>query len=144
MIRSLTPGGTPIRHVLDCITSPESVAICFAAMGRAGGRYACLEGLKDEWRTRRAIRTKEVMGFEGFGHRVALGANTYSREANMELYGHGNEWAAEMQAAVNQGLIKPHPVRQVAGQWEGVIEGLGMLQRGEVRGEKLVVRVAAL
>ena len=113
-------------------------------MSRAGGRYACLEMLKDEWRTRRAICTKEVMGFEGFGHRVALGENTYSREANMELYRRGDEWAAEMQALLDQGLIKPHPVRQVGGQWEGIIEGLGMLQRAEVRGQKLVVRVAAL
>jgi hypothetical protein len=82
------------------------------------------------------------MGFEGFGHRVELGQNTYSREANMELYRRGNEFAAEMQAALDRGLIKPHPVKEVEGQWEGIIEGLGILERGEVRGQKLIVRVA--
>ncbi|KAF4614410.1 hypothetical protein G7Y89_g15327 [Cudoniella acicularis] len=92
--------------------------------------------------TRRAIRTKEVMGFEGFGHRVVLGENTYSRDANVELYNRGNEWANEMQTSLDQGSIKPHPVREVEGQWQGIIEGLGMLQRGEVRGQKLVIRVA--
>lgn len=142
MIRELAPDSTAIHHTLDCITSPESVAICFAALSRAGGRYACLESLKDEWRTRRAIVTKEVMGFEGFGHRVELGQNTYSREANMELYRRGNEWATEMQVSLDQGLIKPHPVREVKGEWDGIIEGLGMLEKGEVRGQKLVVRIA--
>jgi hypothetical protein len=141
------PGGAPIHHALDCITSPESVAVCFAAMSRAGGRYACLEGLKDEWRTRRAIRTKEVMGFEGFGHKVALGDgddNTYSREANPELYSRGTYWASEMQASLDKGSIKPHPVRELEGKWEGIIEGLSMLQRGEIRGQKLVIRVGAV
>ncbi|KAK3689260.1 putative zinc binding dehydrogenase [Podospora appendiculata] len=147
-LRSLSPNGAPIRHVLDCITTQESTAISFAAMGRAGGRYACLEGVKDDWRTRRAIRVKEVMGFEGFGHEVALaGDKTYSRKANLELYDRANGWAVEMQAALDQGLIKCHPVREMEGDGQGgwvnaVVRGLEMLQRGEVRGQKLVVRVA--
>jgi hypothetical protein len=81
------------------------------------------------------------MGFEGFGHRVELGQNVYSREANMELYQQGNGWTKEMQTLLDQGLIKNHPVREVQGQWQGIIEGLGMLERGEVRGQKLVVRI---
>lgn len=114
-------------------------------MGRAGGRYACLEGLNEAWRTRRAIRVKEVMGFEGLGVRVDLGpkAATYSREANQELFGVCARWATEMQSLVDAERVKPHPVREAAGQWDGIIKGLGMLQRGEVRGQKLVVRIAA-
>ncbi|KAK3331528.1 hypothetical protein B0H66DRAFT_99044 [Apodospora peruviana] len=48
-IMKSTPGGLPLRHAFDCITSPESVSTCLAALGRAGGRYACLEGCKTEW-----------------------------------------------------------------------------------------------
>ncbi|KAI1407897.1 putative alcohol dehydrogenase [Hypoxylon sp. FL1857] len=139
--RSLVPNGEPIRYALDCITTPESVAICFAAIGRAGGRYACLEGFKDEWRTRRAVSVKEVMGFEGFGHEVMLADSAYSREANLKLHSKGRYWASEMQVSLDRGLIKPHPVRELTGKWDGIIQGLGMLQRGEVRGQKLVVRV---
>lgn len=141
-IRSLA-GGVPIRHALDCITTPESVAICFGAIGRAGGRYACLEKLEDGWRTRRAVRAKEVMGFEGSGHRVSLGDETYSRGANAELYSGGGFWWSEMQASLDRGLVKPHPAREVGAGWEGILEGLAMLQRGEVRGSKLCVRVAS-
>lgn len=142
-IRSLA-GGAPIRHVLDCITNAESVAICFAAMARTGGRYACLEGLDESWRTRRAIHTKEVMGFEGLGIRIDLGPTSYSREANQELFEICARWTTEMQSILDAGLIRTHPIREVSGQWEGIIDGLAMLQRGEVRGQKLVVRVATL
>ena len=71
-IKSLA-GGTPIKHALDCITDAESTAICFSALSRAGGRYACLEDCPDSWRTRRAVKVKVVMGFEMQGHDVDLG-----------------------------------------------------------------------
>lgn len=139
-IKSLAGG--PIRLALDCITNPESVATCFAAMARTGGRYACLEGLEESWRTRRTIRTKVVMGFEGLGIPIDLGPTEYSREANQELFDVTVQWTKEVQSVFDAGKLKPHPIREVPGQWQGIIDGLGMIQRGEVRGEKLVVRVA--
>ncbi|KAF3018240.1 hypothetical protein E8E14_013272 [Neopestalotiopsis sp. 37M] len=87
-VESIKQGaGTPIRHALDCITTAESVAACFSALARTGGRYACVEGLQAAWRTRRAIHVKEVMGYEAFGCRALLGSEdsnstTYTREAN--------------------------------------------------------------
>jgi NADPH:quinone reductase-like Zn-dependent oxidoreductase len=83
------------------------------------------------------------MGFEGFGHDVILGTNTYTRPANMTLYNQGNAWVAEMQTNLDNGNIKPHPVKEIFGSWAGILEGLKMLQHGEVRGEKLVVVVAS-
>jgi hypothetical protein len=83
------------------------------------------------------------MGFEGFGHDVILGANTYTRPANMTLYNQGQAWATEMQTILDNGNIKPHPVQEISGGWAGILEGLKMLQNGEVRGKKLVVVVAS-
>ncbi|KAH8820159.1 hypothetical protein F5884DRAFT_763061 [Xylogone sp. PMI_703] len=165
-IRTLA-AGAPIRYALDCITSAESVSICFASIARTGGRYACLENLNDAWRTRsrQIVNTKEVMGYEGLGIRVDLdhygmeneqgtsrgdtGSNgnngstsTYSREANHALFTMVANWAAEMQSALDRGLIRAHPVREVPGGWEGIITGLNELRRGEVRGQKLVVRIS--
>jgi NADPH:quinone reductase-like Zn-dependent oxidoreductase len=142
MIKEMA-NGIPIRKVLDCITSEESIAHCFAAMGRTGGRYACLEGLDKSSQTRRSIRCKEVMGYEGLGVDVDLDATPYSRKANKSLFDVTAKMAAEMQAAVDTELIKPHPIKEVIGGWEGIMKGLGMLQRGEVRGQKLVVRIAS-
>lgn len=145
MIRELA-GETPIRHVLDCITSPESVETCFASMARTGGRYACLERMNESWRTRRAIRVKEVMGYEALGVEIDLGpeSSTYSRQANQELFAIGARWATEMQSLLNADAVRPHPIQEVTGVWDGIIDGLGMLQRSEVRGHKLVVRIATL
>jgi NADPH:quinone reductase-like Zn-dependent oxidoreductase len=137
-------GGQPIRHVLDCITSEESAAVCFSAIARTGGRYACLEGLPAAWRTRRAIQVKEVMGFEGLGARIDLGDTPYSRDANPRLAAICAAWTEEMQWALDAGQIRCHPIREVAGRWEGILEGLELLQKGEVRGQKLVVRITTV
>lgn len=144
MVRSLADG-KPIRRAMDCITSAESVAICFAALARTGGRYACLEGLDSTFKTRRAVRTKEVMGFEGLGvpiHLMGQNSSFYSREVNEELFEVTIQFAVEMQALIDGGLIRAHPVLEVEGCWEGILRGLAKLQKGMVRGQKLVVRIA--
>ena len=51
-------------------------------------------------------------------------------------------WAVEMQKWLDAGKLKRHPVRQLDGSWNAIIEGLDMLKRGEARGHKLVVRIA--
>ena len=112
-------------------------------MARTGGRYACLEGLEKSWKTRSIIRTKEVMGYEGLGIRIDLGPNTYSREANPALLDVTIRWAKDMQFVLDSKSLKTHPIKEVPEKWQGIINGVGMLQRGEVRGQKLVVRVAS-
>ena len=136
--------GAPIRHILDCITSADSADICFAVMARTGGRYACLEGLPQNRRRRQVIKVKEVMGYEGHGYRVQIGTKdeTYSRDANPVMFAICCRWAVAMQKLLDAGKLKHHPVRQLDGRWDAIIEGLDMLKRGEVRGHKLVVRIA--
>ncbi|KAI1423492.1 putative alcohol dehydrogenase [Xylaria sp. FL1777] len=143
--------GVPIRHAFDCVTSIESVATCFAALARTGGRYACIESLRDNWRTRRAIRVKEVMGYEALGRdfHVASEAEaeaeasaTYTRSASSSLATLYARWGAEMQLLLDAGSVKHHPILQIEGQWDGIIKGLMMLRGGEVRGQKLVIRIA--
>lgn len=146
-IRALAKG-VPIRLALDCITDADSVSVCFQAMARTGGRYACLERCPEEWRTRRAVKVKEVMGFEVLGVDVDVGPDTtYSRRASARLHQIGSRWASAMEALAQAGLVKPHPMAEVkvASQqwWDAVAEGLGRLQRGEIRGQKLVVRISA-
>ncbi|CAJ2508440.1 Uu.00g134660.m01.CDS01 [Anthostomella pinea] len=137
-------GGEPIRHALDCITDAGSASFCFAAIARTGGHYACLEQFSNEWRTRRVVSVKEVMGYQILGHHVDLGGmkSAYTREASEEAFNLGRRWAAEMQESVNRGLVEPHPVQEVPGRWDGILSGLAMLHAGKVRGRKLVVRIS--
>ncbi|KAI1298199.1 GroES-like protein [Xylaria venustula] len=134
--------GIPIKHALDCITDAESVAACLASLARLGGRYACLEAVSDSWITRRAIVRKIVMGFEGQNYDVDLGHPVYSRKANPALHAVAAQWAHELQPLLDDGCITTQPIREVSGGFEGIISGLAMLQRGEVKGEKLVVSIS--
>ena len=135
-------GGVPIKYALDCITDFESTAVCFSALSRMGGRYACLENCPDSWRTRRVVKVKVVMGFEGEGYDVDLDHSIYTRKANPELHSISSHWAKEMQSLLDRDLIITQQIQEVGGHFEGVIRALEMLQSGEVKGKKLVVRVS--
>ncbi|KAH3945414.1 trans-enoyl reductase sthE [Parastagonospora nodorum] len=134
--------GSKIKHALDCITDVESMAICLASLSRTGGRYACLEAFPDAWLTRRAIAVKVVMGFEGQNVDVDLGHPVYTRKANPALHAVAGEWARELQLLLNDGQIKTQPMQEIGGSFEGVIKALEMLQRGDVKGKKLAIRIA--
>lgn len=133
--------GKPIRYALDCITDAESAAICYGALARTGGTYACLEECPTAWRTRRVIKVKEVMGFQILGIDINLPGSTYTRPGDQALFEIGTQWAREMEALMESGRLKPHPVREIDGGWDAIIEGLGQLRKGEVRGQKLVVQI---
>ncbi|KAI0889614.1 GroES-like protein [Annulohypoxylon maeteangense] len=137
----LIAGGVPIRHAIDCITTAESAAVCFGALGRTGGRYVCLEQFQNTWQTRRAVRTKVVMGYEMQGMDVNLGHDVYDRKAKPELYEMGTTWVKEMQVLLDAKAIMTPPLRELQGGFEGIIDGLHILKSGEARGRKLVVRV---
>ncbi|KAI1374303.1 GroES-like protein [Hypoxylon crocopeplum] len=134
--------GMPIKHALDCITDADSAAACFASLARLGGRYACLEAIPDAWVTRRAVACKVVMGFEGQNYDVDLGHAVYSRKANPGLHAVAARWARELQPLIDAGHVTTQPIREIPGRFDGVITALEMLQKGEVRGEKLVVSIA--
>lgn len=84
------------------------------------------------------------MGYEGHGRRVEIGSvdSTYSRAANPALFELCCRWTGEMQGLLTAGKVKHHPFREVEGGWRGIVDGLAALQRGEVRAQKLVVRIS--
>ncbi|KAI1129022.1 GroES-like protein [Nemania abortiva] len=136
-------GGRAITYVLDCITDAESVVTCFAAIGRTGGRYACLEAIPDAWITRRAVKVNTVMGFEGQNYDVDLGHPVYSRKANPGLHAVAARWAQELQPLLDNGSLATQQIREIPGGFEGVIAAMESLVKGEVKGEKLVVTIAS-
>lgn len=129
-------------HVLDCITDVESATVSFEALGRTGGRYACLEEFHDTWQTRRAVKVKVVMGFEMQGLEVVLGHGIYTRKARPELHELGMIWTKEMQALLYAGSIMTQPIRELDGGFDGIIKGLHLLKAGKLQAQKLVARVA--
>ncbi|EME79756.1 uncharacterized protein MYCFIDRAFT_37626 [Pseudocercospora fijiensis CIRAD86] len=133
--------GRPIKHALDCITQPDSVEICFNVLARLGARYACLEDCPEAWRPRRSVKVNIIMGYEQLGYDVELGDSVYTRKSNPESVQLCRMWAAEIQEMVNRDLIQPLPIKEVEGQFEGIVRGLEEISKGKIAGTKLVVRL---
>ncbi|KAL9033164.1 MAG: hypothetical protein Q9214_007640 [Letrouitia sp. 1 TL-2023] len=131
----------PLRHAIDCITSPESLRCCFSALGRAGARYASLDYPDEEWRTRKAVKVAFPLTYVVMGQEVKL-EGPFHRDADPAMFELGTRWCQEVQGLLNQGRLRCHPPREVPGKWQGIIQGLDMLKAGQIRGQKLVVRVA--
>ncbi|KAF2761847.1 alcohol dehydrogenase GroES-like domain-containing protein [Pseudovirgaria hyperparasitica] len=133
-----------LRYAIDCITSPESVATCFEALGRAGARISALDHIPDAWRTRKAVKIDFPLGYTLFGSEVQL-QGAYHRDADHTKMELGQRWRDEVQQLVDHGQLKCHPPRELSnephGRWESIIQGLEMLKAGEVHAQKLVVRL---
>ncbi|ROW15258.1 hypothetical protein VPNG_03105 [Cytospora leucostoma] len=126
-----------LRHALDCAVDAESVACCYAAIGRVGGRYVSLESCPENLRTRRSVRAQFVMGLEAFGKEVLLGGE-YARPASKEKHDAVARCFQMFQRLLDEGKLKALPVQVVAGGLEGVLQGLEILGQGAVSGTKLV------
>jgi NADPH:quinone reductase-like Zn-dependent oxidoreductase len=129
-----------LRYVLDIITEVKSMKHCYAAIGRAGGRYTCLEKYHEQLHTRKTVKPELVMGITILGKRIALD-HGYGSEANPELREFGVGWYQIVQQLIDQGKIRPHPIRVYPGRWEGILEGLELLRNRKISAQKLVVLI---
>lgn len=129
-----------LAYILDPFTDVKSVDLCYKAMGRAGGRYCCLEMYPEYILERKSIKVGFVMGPLLLGHRLAL-SQGYERDEDPEMRAFGIQWYKDVQKILDQGLLKRHPMRVLGNSFEAMIEGVDMLQRKEISGEKLVVAV---
>ena len=125
-----------LRYALDCITDAESVICCYAALGRTGGYYSCLELCPERLQTRKAVKAEFVMGLEIFGRKVELDLG-YERPPNPGRYKAGVHWFKVFQKLLDERKLRTHPLRTIEGGLEGVLQGLQILKTG-VSGEKLV------
>lgn len=80
------------------------------------------------------------MTYVVMGQEVKL-KGIYHRDADPTKFELGARWRQEMQNLLDQGRLRCHPPREVPGKWNGIIQGLEMLRAGQVRGQKLVVRL---
>ena len=134
-IREYTNGR--LQHVLDCITDRESVACCYASIGRTGGRYVSLEFCPVEWRTRRAVKAEFVNVLEIFGKALEM-SGVYTRPASTEKNEAAVRWYRMFQRLLDEGKLRTHPTQVLSGGLEGILEGLRLLKVNRISGRKLV------
>ncbi|KAM7184233.1 GroES (chaperonin 10)-like protein [Rhypophila sp. PSN 637] len=138
-----------LSFALDCACemsagTSSSLNFCYAALGRAGGRYTSLEPYpEDQPRNMRSRRVKAdwVLGAAVLGREVGW-REPYHIVPDPELRKFGMEWMAYAQGMLDRGDIRPHPVR--IGKEKGleqVLGGIELLRKKRVSGEKLVYKI---
>lgn len=132
-----------LDYALDCHCDSSSIEFCYRAIGQAGGRYTTLEPyLEQVAQTRKRVKPDWILGPALLGKKVGW-KKPYTIKANPELRVFGREWFRCAQHLLDRGDLRPHPVRvgDKVG-FEGILDGINILKRKNVSGEKLVYRVS--
>jgi NADPH:quinone reductase-like Zn-dependent oxidoreductase len=128
-----------LKYVLDVIAETNTMKLCYAAIGRAGGKYTGLEYVNESLALsiRKAVKPDWVVGLALTGKGVAL-SDGYGSEPSPECRDFGRKWFQTIQRLLDQGKIRSHPPRVMPGKFQGILEGVEIMRRKEVSGEKLV------
>ncbi|PNY28307.1 Enoyl reductase LovC [Tolypocladium capitatum] len=127
-----------LAYALDCITDLGSMRICYAAMGRGGGKYMGLNPVPLRAHSRRDIKPDYILVYTMFGKEVSL-PRPFGRPARPKDRVFAEGWYRGTQTLVDTpGEIRPHPLDQGSGGLHGVIKGLDRMRKGDVSGVKLV------
>ncbi|KAK3299487.1 uncharacterized protein B0H64DRAFT_355625 [Chaetomium fimeti] len=135
-IRERTRNG--LRFALDCITTPETTRLCYAALGRSGGRYVSLDPFSEAVAASRAIVKPDwVLGPELVGEDIAW-PEPHGRKGNPEARVFCEAWTRTLQRLLNEDLLRTHPqlVRETG--LAGALGGLDDIRAKKVSGQKLV------
>ncbi|KAI5274162.1 putative alcohol dehydrogenase [Aureobasidium subglaciale] len=125
-----------LAYALDCITTIESTKLCFAAIGRAGGRYTLFY---PHAAARPTVKTDWVLGPSIFGKGSTWPA-PYGRPPSEEIEQYGEKLWSIAQKLVDEGKLKHHPLHILEGGMNAVIDGLELVQAGKLSGEKCVIK----
>ncbi|GAW18779.1 hypothetical protein ANO14919_082610 [Xylariales sp. No.14919] len=130
-----------LKYVIDIIAEARTLKLCYAAIGRAGGRYVGFELIPGELASlRKTIKASWVLGIRMTGAEIALGKG-YGHPASPELYEWGRDLSRRVGEWVRDGKIKAHPRVIHPEGLDGIIEGIEKLRRREVSGTKLVYMI---
>ncbi|OQD63049.1 hypothetical protein PENPOL_c010G01262 [Penicillium polonicum] len=113
-----------LAFAIDCISSTDSMQICYEAIGTAGGRYVSLDPFPLNKHTRRSIRPEWLFSFTMFGHAIDWDA-PYNFPARPDDRESAERWYAEIEAILATGELVTHPFQEETGGLSSVIDGIG-------------------
>lgn len=129
-----------LKYALDCITSVESTILCFAAIGRAGGKYVSLDPWQDHVATRKVVKCDFTVGPRVFGEGCTW-PTPYGSEPDEELKEFGVDLWEVARKLVADGKLKNHPLRVLDGGFEAIMAGMELIRDKKLSGEKIIVRM---
>ncbi len=116
-----------LKYALDGIAAPETMRLCYACIGRAGGKYTSLEARLGAGPD--ALRP---------AHRVGAAVRA---AGDAEARAFGEAWFRTAQVLLDEGQLRAHPRRLMPGGLQGglqgVLDGMDLLRNGHVSGEKV-------
>ncbi|KAI9147224.1 Trans-enoyl reductase FSL5 [Paramyrothecium foliicola] len=130
-----------LDYALDCHCDGSSMRFCYAAIGRAGGRYTTLEPYNQNMHTRKRVKPDWLLGPALMGKEIPW-KEPYHIQGDPGLRLFGRKWFAVAQRMLSKGEIRPHPIKilETVGL-RGVLDGLDLLKKKTLSGEKVVCRI---
>ncbi|KAF4631659.1 hypothetical protein G7Y89_g6482 [Cudoniella acicularis] len=131
-----------LKYAFDTIAETKTLKICYEAIGRLGGRYTGLEVFNKDLalNLRKAVKPDWVIGLKLTGKGVDLSGG-YGSPPDLKCREFGRRWFQTMQKLIDDGKIRSHPPRVMPGGIKDIFEGIEMMRKKEVSGEKLVYRI---
>ncbi|RHZ54029.1 zinc-binding alcohol dehydrogenase family protein [Aspergillus thermomutatus] len=127
-----------LRYALDCVTTVESMKLCYSAIGRAGGYYTGLDPFpKTVAATRKMVRPDWVLGPTMIGKEIAWPEPHY-RAVDPKIRKFGQRWRQIVEDLFLRGELKVHPIDVQHHGFQGTLDGMDKIREGLVRGKKLV------
>ncbi|KAK1687771.1 alcohol dehydrogenase GroES-like domain-containing protein [Colletotrichum godetiae] len=139
-IKTYTKGN--LKYALDCITTVESTALCYAAIGRGGGKYVSLDPWQQHAATRKVVTADFTVGPRIFGEGCTW-PEPYKSDPSEELRVFGVSVWETVEKLVYEGNLQHHPLRVLDGGFEAILAGMEMVRNKALSGEKVVVRMNA-
>lgn len=138
-IRNYTKGG--LSFALDCVTQPQSMRLCYEAIGTEGGRYVGLDPFPATVQyTRRDIKAEWQNALCLFGNAVKL-SGPYARPARAKDREFAKVWFPIAERLIADRLLRPCPIEVRSGGLQAVTSGINDLRSGQIRGRKLVYQI---
>jgi aspyridone synthetase trans-acting enoyl reductase len=127
-----------LAHVLDCVTSTETMSMCYEAIGSAGGRYLGLDPISTQVAyTRRDVYANWIVAVTLFGVPIKF-AGVYGRPAMPEHRQISARVYRLAEDVIKQGNLVGPSFQVRSGGLAAVEEGIEEIRKGRVRGGKLV------
>ena len=135
--------GNQLAYALDCVAQADTTQLCYAALGRAGGRYVTLEPFREAVAQTRPLTVQPSWFMAPTLIGVAVDMHgAFARQARPEDRMFGARAFLTMQGLLDRGLVDTHPVKVMTGAWEGVVQGVDMMRTEPPSGYKLVYPVS--
>lgn len=131
--------GNALDYALDCITEESSMKICYQAIGRCGGKYTALD--PHPACTRKVVEPDWILASK-LGGKPCSWPAPYGNDGEPAVKEFARPFFTVIQQLFDAGKLTPHPTRVEPNGFEGLLDGVNLIRKGEVSGQKLVYRVS--